>query len=104
MKILSASTVRNEGPYLLEWIEKFNLRRNVRVGIAQPIWGGANAFQAMQVVRECAGLNIVAADLVEVSPPFDINGQTAWLGASLMFEILCSAACLADLPRKPLNS
>lgn len=30
--------------YLLEWIEKFNLRRNVRVGIAQPIWGGANAF------------------------------------------------------------
>jgi len=26
---------------------------------------------------------------VEVSPPFDTNGATAWLGASLMFELLC---------------
>ena len=25
-------------------------------------------------------------------------------GRMLMFEILCSAACLADLPRKPLNA
>lgn len=25
-------------------------------------------------------------------------------GPMLMFEILCSAACLADLPRKPLHS
>ncbi len=25
-------------------------------------------------------------------------------GQMLMFEILCSAACLADLPRKPLNA
>ncbi|MGB7261345.1 MAG: arginase family protein, partial [Albidovulum sp.] len=40
-------------------------------------------------VRECAGLNIVGADLVEVSPPFDPSGGTAWLGASLMFEMLC---------------
>jgi guanidinopropionase len=34
-------------------------------------------------------VNIVAADLVEVSPPFDAAGNTAWLGASLMFELLC---------------
>ncbi len=61
----------------------------VAPGTGTPEWGGPNAFQALQVVRECAGLNIVAADLVEVSPPFDINNQTAWLGASLMFEILC---------------
>lgn len=62
---------------------------SVAPGTGTPEWGGPNAFQAMQIVRECAGLNIVAADLVEVSPPFDVNGQTAWLGASLMFEILC---------------
>lgn len=64
----------------------------VAPGTGTPEWGGPNAFQAIQVVRECEGLNIVGADLVEVSPPVDINGQTAWLGASLMFEILCVMA------------
>ena len=61
----------------------------VAPGTGTPEWGGPNAFQAIQVIRECQGLNIVGADLVEVSPPFDVNGQTSWLGASLMFEILC---------------
>jgi guanidinopropionase len=64
----------------------------VAPGTGTPEWGGPNAFQAIQVVRECQGMNIVGADLVEVSPPVDINGQTAWLGASLMFEILCVMA------------
>ncbi|MCB2128080.1 MAG: agmatinase [Rhodobacteraceae bacterium] len=62
---------------------------SVAPGTGTPEWGGPNAYQSMQVVRECAGLNIVAADLVEVSPPFDQTGGTAWLAASLMFEILC---------------
>lgn len=61
----------------------------VAPGTGTPEWGGPNAFEAIQVVRECAGLTIVGADLVEVSPPFDPSGNTAWLGASLMFEILC---------------
>jgi len=64
----------------------------VAPGTGTPEWGGPDAFQAISVVRECAGLNIVAADLVEVSPPFDASGGTAWLGASLMFEILCVMA------------
>jgi guanidinopropionase len=34
----------------------------------------------------------VGADLVEVSPPFDTSGGTAWLGISLMFEMLCVMA------------
>ncbi|MCB2104722.1 MAG: arginase family protein, partial [Rhodobacteraceae bacterium] len=55
-------------------------------------WGGPNAFQAIEVLRKARGLNIVGADLVEVSPPFDPSGNTAWLGASLMFEILCLMA------------
>ena len=64
----------------------------VAPGTGTPEWGGPNAYQAIQVVRECRGMSIVGADLVEVSPPFDVNGQTAWLGASLMFEILCVMA------------
>lgn len=61
----------------------------VAPGTGTPEWGGPNAFQAMQVVRECMGLNIVGADLVEVSPPFDPSGNTAYLGVTLMFEMLC---------------
>ena len=64
----------------------------VAPGTGTPEWGGPNAYQALQVVRECQGMQIVGADLVEVSPPFDPTGNTAWLGASLMFEILCIMA------------
>ncbi|MFM2355022.1 MAG: hypothetical protein RLZZ528_758 [Pseudomonadota bacterium] len=62
---------------------------SVAPGTGTPEWGGPNAYEAMDVVRECRGLNIVGADLVEVSPPVDPTGGTAWLGVSLMFEILC---------------
>jgi len=58
-------------------------------GTGTPEVGGPNSYQAIQVVRALTGVNIVGADLVEVSPPFDTNGMTAWLGVSLMFELLC---------------
>ena len=32
------------------------------------------------------------ADVVEVAPPFDPSGNTALVGATLMFEILCVLA------------
>jgi guanidinopropionase len=59
-------------------------------GTGTPEVGGPNAFQAMQVARLLAGVNIAGADLVEVSPPFDTSGGTAFLGVSIMFEILCN--------------
>ncbi len=58
-------------------------------GTGTPEVGGPNSFQALQVLRELAGMNIAGADLVEVSPPFDPTGATAFLGVSLMFEMLC---------------
>jgi len=58
-------------------------------GTGTPEVGGPNSYQALQVVRELQGVNIVGADLVEVSPPFDQAGNTAYLGASIMFELLC---------------
>jgi guanidinopropionase len=61
-------------------------------GTGTPEIGGPNSFQAQQVIREMAGVNLIGADLVEVSPPFDPSGGTAWLGVSLMFEILCMLA------------
>lgn len=59
-------------------------------GTGTPEVGGPNSFQALEVVRLLKGVNIVGADLVEVSPPFDQSGGTAFLGVSIMFEILCN--------------
>lgn len=61
-------------------------------GTGTPEVGGPNSFQALQVVRELEGVNIIGADLVEVSPPFDTSGGTAFLGVSIMFEMLCILA------------
>ncbi len=61
-------------------------------GTGTPEVGGPNSWQALQVVRELSGVNIVGADMVEVSPPFDQSGGTAYLGASILFELLCVMA------------
>lgn len=61
-------------------------------GTGTPEAGGPNSFQALQVVRGLEGVKIVGADLVEVSPPFDASGGTAFLGVSIMFEMLCIMA------------
>ena len=58
-------------------------------GTGTPEVGGPNSYQALQVVRELNGVNLIGADMVEVSPPFDPSGGTAFLGVSIMFEILC---------------
>jgi guanidinopropionase len=61
-------------------------------GTGTPEVGGPNSFQALEVVRHLDGLNIIGADMVEVSPPFDSSGGTAFLGVSVMFELLCIIA------------
>ncbi len=58
-------------------------------GTGTPEVGGPNSYQALEVIRNLNNLNIIGADLVEVSPPFDTSGGTAFLGASIMFEQLC---------------
>ena len=61
-------------------------------GTGTPEIGGPSSFQAQQVVRELDGVNLIGADLVEVSPPFDQTGGTAWLGISIVFELMCVLA------------
>ena len=59
-------------------------------GTGTPEVGGLTSHEAQRLVRSLAGLDIVGADLVEVSPPFDGPGQiTSLLAANLMFEMLC---------------
>jgi guanidinopropionase len=61
-------------------------------GTGTPEVGGPNSYQALQVVRGLRGLNLVGADVVEVSPPLDPAGATAFLGATVLFELLCVLA------------
>jgi guanidinopropionase len=72
-------------------------------GTGTPEIGGFTTFQAQQMVRALAGLNLIGADLVEVSPPFDPSGGTAWVGVSIMFELLCvlAPACDARSKQRP---
>ncbi len=58
-------------------------------GTGTPEIGGPTSFQAQQVVRLLDGVNLIGADLVEVSPAFDPTGGTGWLGISILFELLC---------------
>jgi len=58
-------------------------------GTGTPEVGGPNSYEALKVVRELSGVKIVGADMVEVSPPFDTSSNTAFLGVSIMFELLC---------------
>ena len=58
-------------------------------GTGTPEVGGPNSFQSLEVVRKLSGINLIGADIVEISPPFDPSGGTAFLGSSILFEILC---------------
>ncbi len=51
--------------------------------------GGLTTIQALEIIRGCRGLNIIGGDLVEVSPPYDTSGNTALIGANLLYEMLC---------------
>jgi guanidinopropionase len=61
-------------------------------GTGTPEIGGFSTFQAQQMLRHLGGIDLVAADFVELSPPFDVGGITAWAGANIVFEILCVLA------------
>jgi len=58
-------------------------------GTGTPEIGGLTTIQGMEIIRGCFGLDLVGADLVEVSPAYDISGNTALLAANLLYEMLC---------------
>jgi len=61
-------------------------------GTGTPEIGGLTSLEAQLLIRGCHGLNVIGADVVEVSPPFDPSGSTAMVAANIMFEIVCIAA------------
>ncbi|MCL4066180.1 agmatinase [Pseudomonas sp. GX19020] len=70
-------------------------------GTVEP--GGLTIWQGLEIVRGCAGLNLVGGDLVEVSPPYDPSGNTALIGANLLYEMLCVLPGVPQNPPKALR-
>jgi guanidinobutyrase len=58
-------------------------------GTGTPEIGGLTTVQALELIRGLRGVELVGADLVEVSPIYDPSGATALVGANLLFELLC---------------
>ncbi len=61
-------------------------------GTGTPEIGGLTTLEAQTLLRGLRGLDLRAADVVEVSPPFDPSGITALAGATMMYELLCLMA------------
>lgn len=69
-------------------------------GTGTPEAGGLSTREAMELVRGCAGLNVIGGDVVEVAPQYDASSNTAQAGAQMLFEILA----LVALARRKRNA
>jgi guanidinopropionase len=61
-------------------------------GTGTPEFAGLTSREVNRMLRGLRKLNLVGADVVEVSPPFDPSGGTALAAANIAFEILCLLA------------
>ena len=59
-------------------------------GTGTPEVGGFNVREAQLIIRELNTVNFVGADVVEVSPPFDVYNMTSLVASTIAFEILCT--------------
>ena len=59
-------------------------------GTGTPEVGGFNVRETQVIIRALKNLNFVGGDVVEVSPPFDINNMTSHVAATVAFEMLCT--------------
>jgi guanidinopropionase len=61
-------------------------------GTGSPEPGGMSMRDAQVILRGLEGLDIVGADMCEVSPPLDAANITALNGANILYELLCITA------------
>jgi guanidinopropionase len=89
--IAEARRVVGEGPTYISF-DIDSIDPAFAPGTGTPEIGGITTIEAQGLIRGLRGLNIVGADVVEVSPPFDPSGNTALIAATIMYEILCIVA------------
>lgn len=57
-------------------------------GTGTPVCGGPSTHKMKTVLKELYGINVVAADVVEVSPPYDSSNITALAASSIAQDIM----------------
>ncbi|WP_283147863.1 agmatinase [Silvimonas soli] len=58
-------------------------------GTGTPVAGGLSSAQALDILRGLGPVNLIGADVVEVSPPYDHAEVTALAAAHIAADILC---------------
>jgi guanidinopropionase len=89
--IAAARAVVGDGPTYISF-DVDGLDPVYAPGTGTPEIGGITTLEAQRLLRGLRGLNLIGGDVVEVAPPYDQTGNTALVGATLMFEILCLIA------------
>lgn len=57
-------------------------------GTGTPVPGGISTDKALKIIRALKDIRIVSADIVEVSPPYDVSGITALAAATIGLDLL----------------
>ena len=55
-------------------------------GVSTPVPGGLSSSEALYLVREVSKLGLVGFDIMEVSPPFDLQNMTSQLAGRIILE------------------
>lgn len=71
-------------------------------GTGTPEAGGLSSRELLMILRSLGGLNIVGADIVEVSPAYDHAEITAVAAAHIAYEVLSLWAKPNPTPLKPI--
>lgn len=58
-------------------------------GTGTPVPGGLTTYETQRILRALKIKNLVGADIVEVSPPFDSSDITCLAAVDTMFELMC---------------
>jgi agmatinase len=61
-------------------------------GTGTPEIGGLTSRELLMILRGLAGLHVVSADVVEVSPPYDHADLTSLAAATVVYELVCLLA------------
>lgn len=88
---VAAAVERAEGPAFLSFDIDF-VDPAFAPGTGTIEVGGPSSAQALALLRACRGLDIVAADVVEVAPDLDHSHLTTVLAATVAYEILTLVA------------
>ncbi len=89
--ITEARRVAGDGPTYISF-DVDSLDPAFAPGTGTPEVGGMTTIEAQTLLRGLRGLDLIGGDVVEVSPPLDLSGNTALVGATMMYEILCILA------------